>query len=108
MDKVTPKDWLGSEAARNKESADIFTQLLVTAYGPDYRVLIGHHLCFQQGANINTENEVPAADSLIFDHDIMRAVFGNDAISIMQTLAALPAEKRDHALREAFMQCHCE
>lgn len=102
--KVTPKDWLGSENDRNRENADVYTQLMRNAYGCDHAVLIGHHLCFQKGDDIETENEIPAADSLIFDIDIMQATFGNECETLMMALALLPVKERDQMLRMALQE----
>jgi hypothetical protein len=92
------KDYLGYENARNKVNAELYVKLVKRAFGPDADVLIGHHLCFELGGQINTENEIPSADTLIFDHDVMTTVFGDRALSIMNHLSTIPAESRDEVL----------
>lgn len=94
------KDFLGTENARNKANASLYTAIMKQAIGKDAQVLIGHHLSFELGGDIGTENEIPSADTLMFDHDVMTAVFGAFAIDIMQHLAATPCQSRDRVLEE--------
>lgn len=99
------KDFLGNENARNKRYAGSYTQLMQRALGGEQvDVLIGHHLCFELARDIATENEIPAADTLLFDHDIMTAVFGDRSLSIMQHLAMTPTQSRDEVL-VAYLEC---
>lgn len=98
------KDWLTVEADRNRANADLFTAIMRKAYGQNESILIGHHLCFQCGNDIATENEIPAADSLIFDIEIMRAVFGDDADWLLPELSLAPANVRDEMLQIVYEQ----
>lgn len=97
------KDWLGNELARNKRNADMYVPMIQRAVhkltGKHVQVLIGHHLTFELDSDINTENEIPSADCLMFDHTLMGAVFGVASGAIMRSLAAVPCEKRDELLR---------
>lgn len=93
------KDYLGEENQRNKRHADLFQKLLQLAFGANVDVLVGHHLTFEVHGDISTENEVPAADTLLFDHDIMGKVFGSDAVPLMQRLAATRCEQREEIVR---------
>lgn len=102
---VQLKDWLGDELTRNKENGELYVALMKRAVGklaPGCRVdvLIGHHLTFELDGDIKTENEVPSADCLMFDHDLMTAAFGEAALGIMKDLSQLPCGKRDDFLRE--------
>ncbi len=92
------KDYLGSENARNKQHAALYTAMMKAAFGSNAAVLIGHHLTFELNGDIATENEIPSADTMIFDHDVMGAIFGARSIAIMQELAATPVEQRDALL----------
>ena len=106
------KDWLGYELGRNKANSDLYVKLLKKAIGKlsqgsRVEVLIGHHITFELGdgtkeLDINTENEIPSADCLMFDHDIMDAVFGRMAIPLMIALAGAPCGERDVILGKAF------
>lgn len=93
------KDWLGFEQHRNKRNAELYSTLLKAALKragqDDVQVLIGHHITFELGSDLNTENEIPSADCLIFDHYLMKLVFGEQAVPIMQQLASVPCSQRD-------------
>jgi hypothetical protein len=93
------KDYLGCENARNKRHAALYTAIMHEAFGSDAAVLIGHHLTFEIGGNIETENEIPSADTMMFDHYVMGKVFGADAVRIMQRLASVSVELRDDVLQ---------
>lgn len=95
------KDYLGYENARNRQHADLYQALVQIAYGADCDVLTGHHVTFEKHGDISTENEIPSADTLIFDHEIMGRVFGENAIPLMQKLAAVPCDQRDDMVRIA-------
>lgn len=89
------KDYLSSENARNKAHAASFTKLMQLAFG-DCQCFIGHHLSFEQGGDLSTENEIPSADCLLFDVEVMTKVFGpNDGRYHMVTMATMPCEQRD-------------
>lgn len=97
---VQVKDFLGAENARNKANAALYEDMLRLAYpGEEIAVLVGHHICFEFDKNLDTENEIPAADTLIFDHDLMLLVFGINYLTVIADLAQLPADKRDALLR---------
>jgi hypothetical protein len=75
------------------------------AFGKDIQVMIGHHLAFQEGGKLETENEIPSADTLMFCHDIMGRVFGNPrAMHVMMALAAVPDGAREQVLLTALDQ----
>jgi DNA-directed RNA polymerase specialized sigma24 family protein len=100
----TIKDYLTYEGQRNKKNAHIYTTLMRNVFGRDRKacaVLIGHHLTFELDGDLNTENELPSADCLMFDHQVMKAAFGAERyIRIMQALASVPAEDRDVMLAQ--------
>jgi len=87
------KDYLGAENARNKKHAALYSRLIKRAFGEQNDVLVGHHLTFEEHGNIETENEIPAADTLMFCHDLMSRVFGPaQALTLMRELASVPAD----------------
>lgn len=101
------KDWLGYENQRNKLNAATYTTLLKLALKHvDCAVLIGHHITFELDGDLETENEIPSADCLMFDHEIMRAVFGDSALRIMRELVVLPCDQRDKLLKWHVDQVH--
>lgn len=105
------KDWLGYELGRNKAHAGLYVAIVRDAIskltGARVESLIGHHITFETGPkdgeiDIETENEIPSADCLMFDHTIMGAVFGDMAIPIMVRLASVPCEDRDALLAQFY------
>ena len=92
------KDYLGSENARNKQHAATYVRLMKLAFG-DVNILIGHHLTFEKGDDLETENEIPSADCLMFDHYVMEKVFGEQYRAVMVDLVHAPCEERDVLLK---------
>lgn len=99
---MQPKDYLEYENKRNKSNSRLYIDIMKCALGEGWDVLVGHHILYQFGGDVTTENEVPAADTLMFDHDIMRAVFGGKCIEIMQELVCLTCDERDEELANKF------
>lgn len=94
------KDYLGFENTRNKTHAATYERFLRAALpGCKLSVLVGHHICLEIDGDLETENEIPSADCLMFDHELMRTVFGGYHFRyVMQALAAIPANDRDDML----------
>jgi hypothetical protein len=93
------------ENQRNRDNAELFTEMLKVAFpGRNIHVMSSHHICFMLDCNFHTIDEIPSADALMFDHAIMGRVFGkNRAIRLMSYLATLPpGQKRDSALKREF------
>lgn len=99
---MNPKDYLGYENDRNKKHGQLFVDIVKRAFGDHYDVLIGHHITFEACGDLQTENEIPSADTLIFDHQIMGRVFGGRALEIMRDLATIPPDRRDEVLAAYF------
>lgn len=97
---IVEKDYLGFEAQRNRTHAQMYTEILQVAFGTDNDVLVGHHICFEHDHKIETENEIPSADTLIFDHDIMKRAFGSMSRIVIRECADVPVEERDAKLLE--------
>lgn len=102
------KDFLTYENERNKRYAPLYTAILQHVWGADTDVLVGHHICTEQAKDIKTENEIPSADTLIFDHDIMKAVFGDHHQHVMIELARTPCSRRDDHLRHYWNLYHTD
>ncbi len=97
------KDYLGFENTRNKQHAKLYERFLKQALQVnEVSVLVGHHITFEIGGDLETENEIPSADCLMFDHDLMKAVFGEQAMVIMRQLATVPCERRDDLFKFYF------
>lgn len=97
------KSYLSSEQERNKRAAELFTKIVKRAFG-DCEVLIGHHIGFEPDHDFQREDEIPSADSLIFDHGIMQAVFGDYYKTALISLALEPTETRDQLLAQLFRE----
>lgn len=99
MENVT--GFLGFEDARNRKHAKLYAEIMRRALGGgNTAVLIGHHLGFEFDQDIETENEIPSADTLLFNHYLMSKVFGDRAVDVMMHLARTPTESRDEVLSD--------
>jgi hypothetical protein len=105
------KYWLQAENDRNTHNGLNFIDIIKKAFGVNEVVMVGHHFVFEpteamKKLDLSQLNEIPSADTLIFDHDIMTAVFGADAKIIMAQLSQLPVTggARDAKLREFINQ----
>jgi hypothetical protein len=100
------KFYMAAENKRNAASTAMFQRFFRKAFGDEHEiVLVGHHFMIEpQTGNPEEDlrhmNEVPSADTAIFDHPLMTAVFGEYAIKIMAHLATVPTEggERDKLL----------
>lgn len=94
------KDYLNSENERNHHNHALYERLLRLAFGPDVSVLVGHHLTFTLEAG-GDPNEIPSADTTMFDHDLMARAFGTPGCyEVMAQLALEPAVQRDRRLED--------
>lgn len=95
----TPKNWIGDEGRRNRTHALLYANIITRAYGATFELFVGHHVAFKaKHDNLTTENEIPSADTLLFDHEIMKELFGDQAIPVMQRLATVPCNEREEML----------
>jgi len=94
------KDYLETENLRNKEHADLYVQLIQRAFGREAQVMIGHHLSFEFEGKLETENEIPSADTLLFCHEAMGRIFGELFEDVMIDLALAPTEKREEVVKK--------
>lgn len=90
------KDYLNYENERNHKNHALYERLMRRALGQDTQILVKHHLTFEVAGQ--EPNEVPSADTLMFDHDLMTKVFGHRALAVMAQLAIRAAEERDEKL----------
>lgn len=93
------------ENDRNGENADLYKAIIREAYGVT-DVICGHHLVYQvedkraDGFVYTFVEEIPSADTLIFDHEVARKIWGEPKyITVLQHLACVPPEARDKVLR---------
>jgi hypothetical protein len=95
------KEYLSYETARNHTSHSLFTDILHEAFGKADETVIGHHVCFSADGG-DTLQEIPSADSMIFDHDIAKKIWGVGYKDVLSRLAQVPAEERDALLGEMY------
>lgn len=96
---MADKYYLQAENERNVAGHKTFEKLLKIAFGANEVVMVGHHFVLAPGGDITKGvNEIPSADTAIFDHVIMKRVFGKQAINVMIACARKPVEERDAEL----------
>jgi hypothetical protein len=94
--------YLSGEGKRNRHNADLYEALLCVAWGIGCSVMTGHHIAFLFNGDLMTEDEIPSADTLLFDLEIMGAVFGAERDSLLQTLALQGRNERENTVRARF------
>jgi hypothetical protein len=89
------------ENDRNADARDCFKAVIREAYGVQ-DVIIAHHLVYVReekrpdGFAYQIVEEIPAADTLLFDHDVARKIWGSTAWrDVLTRLAVEPPETRD-------------
>lgn len=100
--------YLSGEGKRNRHNADLFQALLCIAWGDNCSVMTGHHVAFLFDGDLTTEDEIPSADTLLFDLEIMGAVFGQERDAMLQHIALLPREEREAVVRSRFCELYPE
>jgi len=90
------QDYLVSENDRNHKNHALYERMLRKAFGPDTHILVAHHLTFEVAGGEPVE--IPSADTLMFDHVLMRKIFNEDFGEVIAQLALTPRETRDQVL----------
>ncbi len=95
------------ENDRNAENAQLYKDIIKRAFGVT-DVIIAHHLVYvvedrrADGFAYQVVEEIPAADTLMFDHGIMRKLFGDEYKRVVVELALEPVVTRDALLGQYF------
>lgn len=90
------------ENSRVMDNMDIFEAILREAY-PDVNIVVGgHHIMFTQTGN-PMPAEISSADTLIFNHDIAKTIWGNKATERLTQLALEPPATREKLLRDLYL-----
>lgn len=100
--------YLSGEGKRNRANADLFQAMLLIAWGEGCSVITGHHVSFLFDGDLSTEDEIPSADCLLFDHDVMGTLFPGDYQEIMATIAPLGRYERENVVRRLMIARHPE
>lgn len=98
------KLYSGRENDRNAAAQLLVKDVLQRLHGKDLQVIVAHHLCYseQDGDQFIVE-EIPSMDTLIFDHDIARSLWGNERyLDVLARLALEPVQTRDALFADYF------
>lgn len=96
--------YLSGEGKRNRHNADLFQALLCQSWGLGCSVMTGHHVAFLFDGDLATEDEVPSADCLLFDLEIMGEVFGTERDAILHAIVTMPRGDRENYVRARFRE----
>jgi hypothetical protein len=95
------------ENDRNAENSALYKDIIREAYGVT-DVICGHHLVYQvedkraDGFTYTFVEEVPSADTLIFDTDVAQKLWGDKWKSVLSILAVTPIAERDKLLADFY------
>ncbi|WP_316235026.1 MULTISPECIES: hypothetical protein [unclassified Bradyrhizobium] len=95
------------ENDRNGENAALYKDIIREAFGVT-DVICGHHLVYQvedkraDGFTYTFVEEVPSADTLIFDTDVAQRLWGDKWKSVLSILAVTPISERDKLLADFY------
>ena len=94
------------ENDRNAEGSQLFKDIIREAFGVQ-DVIIAHHLVYvttdkRGGFNYEIVEEIPSADSLIFDHLVAQRIWGEGFRDVLTMLALEPLETRDKLLSQLY------
>lgn len=92
MAKKKDKNYVTDEYERNVQWTGLYSQLLNRMW-PGSTVLVSHHIFVAK--KDKTVQEIPSADTVLFDPAIMGKVFGKSAPRRMAALSRLPPNKRE-------------
>lgn len=94
------------ENDRNAENSELYKTIIREAFNVK-DVIVAHHLVYvtsekRDGFEYQIVEEIPSADSLIFDHAIAKKIWGPDFLPTLVKLATEPAETRDALLKRLY------
>jgi hypothetical protein len=94
------------ENDRNTEYSQLYKDIIREAYGVT-DVIIAHHLTYvveenRDGFNWQVVQEIPSADTLIFDHIVAQKIWGKDYRQILTQLVLEPISSRDQLLKDLY------
>lgn len=95
------------ENDRNAKYRDLFTDIMKEAFDTK-QVIVAHHLVYvavdkrPDGFEYQIVEEIPSADTLIFDHDIAQKIWGPQWKGVLRELVSYPVEERDQRLHDLY------
>jgi hypothetical protein len=98
------------ENDRNADSKALFRAIMRECLcdGQEMDVIIGHHLVYElrekrgDGFTYEISEEIPSADTLIFDHTMAKKLWGDQWKEKLTQLACEPVETRDQLLAKLY------
>ena len=96
------KHTAGYENTRNSVFGQLYEDMIKEALGVP-EVICAHHLVYVleehcKGTQYTGAQEIPSADTLIFDHEIARKLWPTSWQAVLTELALTPIEQRDQKL----------
>jgi hypothetical protein len=95
------------ENDRNEASRELFKAIIREVYGVQ-DVIIAHHLTYEaeekraDGFTYQVVEEIPSADTLIFDHNVAKKIWGDKWELNLSRLALTPCPNRDKLLADLY------
>lgn len=94
------------ENDRNAENSDLYKAIIRECFKVT-DVIVAHHLVYvtsemRDGFQYQIVEEIPSADTLIFDHEVAERIWGFNFKDRLVELACEPAETRDRLLRKLY------
>ena len=94
------------ENDRNAEHNETYKAIIREAYGVT-DVICAHHLVYvkvekRDGFDFQIVEEVPSADTLIFDHDVAQKIWPTSWKVVLVKLALTPIAQRDALLTDLY------
>ena len=95
------------ENDRNAEHAALYKAIVREVYNVK-DVIVGHHIVYQleekgtDGFTYTFTEEVPSADTLLFDHEAAKKIWGDKWQDMLVKLALTPAAGREAVFEEAY------
>lgn len=92
------------ENQRNAKNADLYRDMIKVAYGAD-QCIVAHHITYVavdkvDGYDMQVVEEIPSADTLLFDVDVAKKLWGPRWPEVLMTLSCLTIERRDDVVRK--------
>lgn len=91
------------ENKRNKDSSELLHKIIKRVYGAT-ECIVAHHITYvavdhQDGYELQVVEEIPSIDTLIFDHEVAKKLWGARWRDVLMELALMPVSERDTVLR---------
>lgn len=99
------ESWLNRETRRHIDNLPLFEAMLRMAFPDTTAVIAGHHIMFMREGHPHP-HEIAAADTLLFDHTIAKACWGDEWARTLVMLALEPASGREEMARTIFNRAH--